>query len=229
MNQRIAEQITESVRSLVNIKIPDWFSEVTINDLNNLNLDVLPENLLLDTNTSIKSFENVVSDQYIQEKIEESFPESDLNAPNRSNKLEVFFKKLLEAAKYDLALQAMCITLQILIAITLGIAEDDHDIEIKNEIQSIIKDSTYGKAYQRIFINENIEYPLSEVGYLRTDTLIREGAKQTAPVNIHEIIPHKTVVTILTRKGNWIKILISDKDHYYTGWVEKSKVVKFKK
>lgn len=222
----IQSTVRQLQNTLNNVNIPKWFSDVTINDLNSIYMNTFPDELW--TYDSTFSSEHVVSDGHIQEKIEEAFEYSDFDTTDRSSKLEAFFKKLLETAVYGEALQVVIITLKILFAIAQGIAMDNHDVKIKNEVQTIINDSKYGKAYQHIFVNESIEHPIAKLGYLRTDTLIRDGAKSTAPVSIHEVISRKTVVTLLKRKGNWIEIQVDGEDFCYIGWVEESKVIKFK-
>ncbi|MEK5528529.1 hypothetical protein MKX79_03920 [Viridibacillus sp. FSL R5-0468] len=72
---------------------------------------------------------------------------------------------------------------------------------------------------------ENIHH----IGIVRVETFIREGKSKNAPVTYSKKIKVNTVVNIIGKKGNWVKIEVALNEEYIDGWVEESKIVKLKK
>ncbi|WP_409276394.1 hypothetical protein V1499_22965 (plasmid) [Neobacillus sp. SCS-31] len=73
-------------------------------------------------------------------------------------------------------------------------------------------------------------YPLDQVAFLRKEAYLREGARGTAPILSGGKIKVNSVLTILERRGNWLKVEVNNGESSgEVGWIEESKVIKFKK
>lgn len=71
--------------------------------------------------------------------------------------------------------------------------------------------------------------PYGQIAFLRSDSYIREGTSKSAPVVTDTLITNKTVLTIVERRNNWLKVQIDLEDSCLYGWIEESKIIKFKK
>lgn len=218
-------------------KFEEVFEDVTIGDLENVN-NLKEEDLHIlkggnnDIASSITVRKTMMSDLTVDEYKEiiyDALQKSESSSNNKSNMIGTFFKEVFKNFTINQSISVCMIFIQIIIAIIYGIAQGNHDNEVKNQVQSIINDTSYGKAYKKIFVNnKKVEKPIGKLGYSRVQLLIRSGPKRTSPVVEKQIVPKNTVVILLERKGNWLKVQVEHDISCYIGWVEESKITKFK-
>lgn len=61
---------------------------------------------------------------------------------------------------------------------------------------------------------------------IRNETYLRQGNGKTAPIALPEKLKTGQPIIVSSRKGNWVKIMVLVDETTYTGWVEKSKILK---
>ena len=103
----------------------------------------------------------------------------------------------------------------------------NHEI-ILNSIQENVEEYVDIQKYVKNEGLDKYEY-INSVGVTRTETLLREGNSRSAPVIYSDKVKINTVVSILEKKGNWLKVELNLDNHCIEGWIEESKVEKFKK
>lgn len=112
--------------------------------------------------------------------------------------------------------------------------------ETINSLVSTFGDYLVAKATIRDAIEEQnlSDYEhLNLIGVLRTDTYLRKGSSKNAPLATPQKIKVNTVVNLLEinqklttkRKQNWLKVHVKIADEYVEGWIEESKIQRFKK
>lgn len=225
-NLQIDQSIVDKVQFALNSSDFNFaFRDLTIEDI------VVMDEDILNTEQEIEREKpKMVSDLTVEEfeRIINNSIEKSKDIADKPNLLNIFLREMIKGLVINESLQIVLVILQIVMTVLFGFAYDNHDYEVKEKVQTIVNDSKYGKAYQKIFINEGIEYPIAPIGYLRKSTLIRNGPKRTTPLSEKVVIPKNTVVTIIGRKGNWLMIQIDREDNCYFGWIEESKLIKFK-
>jgi|GEM_PF-5048762 len=109
--------------------------------------------------------------------------------------------------------------------------------EVKQQIVANIQDFQEVREVRKT-IPRDVRYELTDqVGFLRTNVLLRSGASKDAPLEVQDVLTTNTVLTILVRedrkmerKGNWIKVQVESGDLIgEKGWIQESTVIKFKK
>lgn len=61
---------------------------------------------------------------------------------------------------------------------------------------------------------------------IRNETYLRQGNSKTAPIVLPQKLKTGQLVIVNSRKGSWVKIMVLVGESTYTGWVEKSKILK---
>lgn len=61
---------------------------------------------------------------------------------------------------------------------------------------------------------------------IRADTYLREGRSKNSPIVLKTKLKQTQSVICHERKENWVKIAVYINNSTYTGWVEKSKILK---
>ncbi|EFI68439.1 hypothetical protein P9436_15160 [Lysinibacillus capsici] len=61
---------------------------------------------------------------------------------------------------------------------------------------------------------------------IRNETYLRQGNSKTAPIVLPQKLKTGQFVIVNSRKGSWVKIMVLVGESTYTGWVEKSKILK---
>ena len=70
--------------------------------------------------------------------------------------------------------------------------------------------------------------PTDQVAFLRKDSFLREGNFISSPVVSETKVTPKTVLTIIDRKNNWVKVEVNTGNSCGSiGWVQESMVIKF--
>ncbi|MFS0643666.1 SH3 domain-containing protein [Siminovitchia sp. 179-K 8D1 HS] len=109
------------------------------------------------------------------------------------------------------------------------IAIGNHDFKVLQAANMVISESQTVSATRKVFINnQDLERPMGQMGFLRVSSELRERPSKKSPRVMKEYIRKNTVVIPLERKGNWIKIEVEAETEIYVGWVQESKVIKFK-
>lgn len=70
---------------------------------------------------------------------------------------------------------------------------------------------------------------VNKIGITRVETVLRKGNSRTAPIKEDGKLQTNTVVSILAMRGNWLQVQVTTESDQFEGWVEKSKVIRFKK
>ena len=201
------------------------FKDITINDIEELDESKM-ENTSVAADIDVdshKKVSNLTIDEF-KEVIDKAFQESS----KKERSPQTFLEKVLESIVINQTIQISIIIFQVFLGLFIGIAQGNHDMSVKTEVERAISQSNYSKIYN--IFKENIvgERPYANLGYLRVTTFVREGPKKTTPLAMNKVIQSNTVVTLLERKGNWIEVQIDEEEACYVGWVEESKVIKFK-
>ncbi len=61
---------------------------------------------------------------------------------------------------------------------------------------------------------------------IRKETFLRRGSGKTAPIVLPQQLMVGQTIIVNTRRGSWVKIMVLVGETTYTGWVEKSTVLK---
>lgn len=108
--------------------------------------------------------------------------------------------------------------INILINIILFLFISPYKEYIKNDINFFIK-----TAHEDYF---DIDLTGEAPAVIKTDTYLRAGRSKNAPLVLNQKLKTAQMVFWETRKKNWVKVSIFIDGETYTGWVEKSKVVR---
>lgn len=109
------------------------------------------------------------------------------------------------------------------------IAVANHDFKVMQVTNLYVNESQAASSVRKVFINnQELEQPIGQMGFLRVSSKFREYPSKNSPFSTEIAISKNTVVTPLQRKGNWIKVESETVDGVFTGWIQKSKIVKFK-
>ncbi|OHX44757.1 hypothetical protein [Cytobacillus oceanisediminis] len=122
------------------------------------------------------------------------------------------------------------VIIEIIFAFSLTFVMGQYNAEVKAVIADTIQDSMVVKDTRKVITKYIKINPVDQVAFLRKETHLRQGTSKTSPVVPGGKVSTKSVLTILERKNNWIKVEVdTDESCGEIGWVEESKVVKFKK
>lgn len=202
---------------------------IAIDDYNN---NYQPKEGISDLNATLTvRSKNTVGDltlEELNEMIDKKISTADKTKPG-------FLKSILRDILVNVGTDAVKWMMQALFAVIFIISSQtvqENHLTMINDIQKHIPEAivTVGYLEAKKFIESEglseYEY-INKVGIIRVDTIIREGKTKNA-LAIKEI-KINTVVNILEKKGNWIKIQLPINNEYIEGWVEESTVLKFKK
>ncbi|WP_096202950.1 hypothetical protein [Bacillus sp. FJAT-45350] len=129
----------------------------------------------------------------------------------------------------DYIKDAALVITEVFVALMISISVGSYNAEVKEKVQETIVESKTVRDVKKVFIKYTDIPPVigEQIAFLRTNAVLREGRSNTAPGI--EKVSEKTVLYIIGRKGNWLQVQIETETECYIGWVEESKVVKFKK
>lgn len=130
----------------------------------------------------------------------------------------------------DYVNDAAKVLLEVVFAFVITHVTGHYNAEVKHEIYETIQESKTVTDSRKVITKYVKVNPTDQVAFLRTETFLRGGDSKKSLVVLKEKITTKTVLTILERKNNWLKVEIYSGDFAgETGWIEESKVIKFKK
>ncbi|MCK6205726.1 SH3 domain-containing protein [Bacillus infantis] len=130
----------------------------------------------------------------------------------------------------DYVKETALLLLEVIFAFSITIFTGQFDAEVKVAIENRIEQSNTYRDARKVITRYVKVNPYGQVAFIRKETYLRKGASKKAPV-VSRLKPHtNTVLTIVNRKTNWLKVSIDTGNSCgEIGWVEESKVVKFKK
>ena len=129
----------------------------------------------------------------------------------------------------DYIKDAALVITEVFVALMISMSVGSFNAEVKEQIKETIVESKTVRDARNVYKKyTNIPPVIGEqIAFLRTEAVLREGRSYTAPAI--EKLSEKTVLNIIDRNGNWLQVQIETETECYIGWVEESKVVKFKR
>jgi hypothetical protein len=156
----------------------------------------------------------------------QSAASKDLNPKDR---IKNYLSEVLKALGVDVGKGALLWFLKYFFLILHLIATSNHDIDVSKEVSKYISKDEQVASVRKVFVNNtDLEQPIGNMAFLRVSSQLRHGTSKGAPIVSQEVISKNTVVIPIEKKGNWIKVQVETIDGFYTGWLEESKIVKFK-
>lgn len=232
LSRSISPTLQESVASMS--ALSDYMKSFNLNEI----LETIQAFSNIDTSTIEESTDTDELLHYIENEIAESY--------DNKISLKTFINQI--AITFGITTVIAIITailIPYLLTFYPNILENHQMVvdtlqETINSLISTFGDNLIAKATVRDVIEEQTlsDYEhLNLIGILRVDTFIRKGSSKNAPLAIPNKLKANTVVNLLElsqklnvkRKQNWLKVNVKIDDDYVEGWVEESKVQRFKK
>ncbi|MCM3093711.1 MULTISPECIES: hypothetical protein [unclassified Cytobacillus] len=121
------------------------------------------------------------------------------------------------------------VILEIMFAFSLTFLTGQYNAEVKALIADTMQDSMIVKDTRKVITKYIKVNPVDQVAFLRNESFLRQGTSKTSPVVPGGKVSTVSVLTIIERKNNWIKVEVDTGESCgEIGWVEESKVIKFK-
>ncbi|MGE7948307.1 hypothetical protein, partial [Lysinibacillus sp. NPDC093688] len=120
-----------------------------------------------------------------------------------------------------------------LVSIAIRYLIENH-YEIINAIQNSVDNGIYVIGYisakkyikeQGLTSYENV----NRIGILRVSSKVRLSYSRHSAFSSNVNIPKDTIVNIIEKRRNWVKVEAQIEEQNIEGWIEESKVIKFKK
>jgi hypothetical protein len=230
-NLIFAEQTTINVATL--------FNDVTFDSLSVLEevfneYDNQIENSELNSSSTIKKTELVanMTKEELRSEISSAIEaaQAKLNKDmTKQERLRSFFRNILDSYKQDAAKYIIGHIIGLLFQLMFAIAVGNHDIDVAKEVSKKINENDKVTAVKKTFNkNSDIEKPIGEMAFLRIETPLRTLPQKQSHIVSNGQINKNTVVIPVHKKGNWVLVEVETKEEFFTGWVEESKLIKFK-
>ncbi|MFJ8517717.1 hypothetical protein [Lysinibacillus xylanilyticus] len=168
-----------------------------------------------------------------EDDVKRIFHEMQTQQDNKSSPFREFVRDILVTFGADSLKTIVKWLLLTLFTIIHTFATENH-YEIIDSIQNSVNEGTYVTGYisakkyvkeERLALYQNI----NRIGILRVSSNVRLNNSRKSAFSSNIKLPKETVVNILMRKGNWIKIEVHFEDTIIEGWIEESKIIKFKR
>ncbi|CAH0309011.1 hypothetical protein SRABI96_04906 [Peribacillus sp. Bi96] len=144
-------------------------------------------------------------------------------------RIKSFFNSVFNSMGQDVAKGIMWTLIFTCIALIHAIASNNHDFEVGKLVTEKISENDTVTMVKKAFVkNPEIKKPKVNLGFLRTESKLRTRPSNKSHLVSKEPISKNTVIFPVEKKGNWILVEVDTKDDLYIGWVEESKVIKFK-
>lgn len=105
-----------------------------------------------------------------------------------------------------------------------------YNSEVKSAIVDRVQESMAWQDTRKVIIRYVGANPVDAIAFMRTEGTLRNGASKTSPVVSSSKLTKNTVLTVVERRNNWIKVEVDSGEFCgEIGWLEESKVIKFKK
>lgn len=199
------ENLHPSYQSLFPI-IEQLNNSLTFNTFNNIDFSFL-ESFDIDSklfNNSVLSDElKLAIEQEVSYQIEH---QNNGHTQQQQKSLEEFFKKL--------PLHVAFIVINILFNIMFGQVQDTLLEKPQNYFTEFLED------------NLNTDFTRESIAMIRKDTYLRAGKSKQSPLVLQEKLVTAQFVLKHTRQKSWVKISVEIDGETYTGWIEKSNLIK---
>ncbi|MDP4084750.1 MAG: hypothetical protein Q8934_09070 [Bacillota bacterium] len=125
--------------------------------------------------------------------------------------------------------EAARVLIEIIFVVCISFITGHYDAHLKAAIKDRITETTTVQDLRKV-ITRYIKFnPYGQLAFVRKDSYIREGISKNSPLTINTKVSIRTPLTILDRRGNWLKVEIDDgNSHGEIGWIQESAVVKYK-
>lgn len=130
----------------------------------------------------------------------------------------------------DYAKDVALVVMEIVFAFAITFMTGQFNAEVIEEVGNRIEETKTYKDARKIVTRYVKANPTEQIGFLRKDSVLREGASKNAPVVSQTPITTKVVLAIIDRKQNWLRVEINTGNSCgEIGWIQESKVIKFKR
>lgn len=241
LNNQIFKDVTATTNSL---NLLELFDDITMDSLNVFN------EIITDIGESKPNYQEGSSDlestltinkpdlvgnmtrSELRVEISQAFREAQSGVSKEmdpKDRIRSFFAGVLTSIGQDVAKQIIIIMFQVLIAIMINIASGNHDYDVAKQVSTKIDENETAKMVKKAFVkNPEIDQPMGELGFLRTESKLRTRPSKKSHLVSKKPVSKNTVIFPVEKKGNWVLVEVETKDEFYIGWVEESKVIKFK-
>jgi hypothetical protein len=208
----------------------DIFKDITFDSLSVFNEVLAEESVINDTSVVNKSnlVGNITKDELRAEIVEaiKSAQEEVNKETTLKEQFRVFIGAVIVGVGVDFAKD---ILINIVFPILLSLAANNHDYIVAQQISEKISQNETGNSVKKAFLkNPEVDKPVGEMAFLRTETHLRNRPQKQSHLASAEPVSQNTVVFPIERKGNWILVEVETKTDAFIGWIEESKLVKFK-
>jgi hypothetical protein len=156
----------------------------------------------------------------------QSATNKELNAKDR---IKSFLSEVMKNYGIDIAKAVASGLIQFLFILIWSAVISNHNADVSNTVSTFINENEQITKVRKVFINNpNIEQPIGNMAFLRVSSQLRQGTSKGAPLVSQDVVSKNTVVLPIEKKGNWIKVQVETINGCYFGWIEESKVIKFK-
>ncbi|MGY4794875.1 hypothetical protein ACVNNN_07720 [Lysinibacillus fusiformis] len=212
----------------------------TFNLLNNFPVQEISEALEEYENTNKQKYTNSSSEITVNEKQHFSYEELINIIDSRletTNSEKTGFKKFMQ----DLLLSYGQDTVKYFIGVIIlpffhmlfGIVIENHMLII-NTIQESLSNGIYVIGYahaKKVIKKEGLSRyeNINLIGLIRINSYLRISPNRHSTPIHSEKLPLDTVINIIERKKNWVKVEANINEISIIGWIEESKIIKFKR
>ncbi|RIJ62822.1 SH3 domain-containing protein [Rummeliibacillus sp. TYF005] len=177
-----------------------------------------------------------LTEEQVRKIVDEAIQEAELAKEKEEGYLKTFMKKMIEgmggAIGEEIGQLIFATILLPILHFLWAYIQDNFHLSIIESLQDVIDNShmVIGYISAKKYIQKNglFDYKyLNEIAIIQKNAVLRITDSRKS--KIITSAKANTVVNIMEKKGNWLKVQIPMEDEYYEGWIEESKVKKFKK
>ena len=122
------------------------------------------------------------------------------------------------------------VVLEIVFAFAITFITGQLNAEVVAEVGNRIEETKTYRDAKKIITRYVKVNPTNQIAFLRKESILRESHSKTSPAVSGSPITTRTVLTIIERKNNWVKVQVDTGDACgEIGWVQESILIKFKK
>ncbi|MFE4243879.1 hypothetical protein [Peribacillus butanolivorans] len=144
-------------------------------------------------------------------------------------KIRSYFAGIFTSIGQDVGKFIILAMAQSLFMLMINIAAGNHDYDVAKQVSTKVNENETVKTVKKAFVkNPEIERPFGDMGFLRTESKLRTRPSKKSHLASKEPISKNTVIFPVGKKGHWILVEVETTNGFYTGWIEESKVIKFK-
>ncbi|MEK4671118.1 hypothetical protein [Niallia sp. FSL R7-0271] len=241
--QGLVNDLTKSINTL---QLGSLFDDITIDtlsvfndfleDYNNVDFqqiatDISYESTLLDVDVDANKTGSMTREELRLEIVSaiQSAQSGITKEMRPAERLKSFITDVMQSIGQDLAKWVVMLLILLMAQYFSKIIAGNHDYEIGKQISEKIGETELVSSVKKVFSkNHEIEKPLGDMAFLRTDSHLRTRPNKQSHLVSKDAVSRNTVVFPIEKKGNWILVEVETKNHFVIGWVQESKVIKFK-